>query len=80
MDKPVANLKTLRVWRSAVRQRGKDLTDELWRRPRAKGHWNESLSNHICNDIIQQVEILLAAIDGLTAQAIERHLNGETGS
>ena len=80
MSQPIANVKTLRAWRSAVRQRATDLLNELDRFPRAKGHWNESLNAHIHNDCVNHVKVGLAAIDGLTTQAIESHLNGEAGS
>jgi len=77
MINPIATEKTLKSWRTAVRERARSLLEELDRCPRSKRHWNESLPAFIRSDCVRHIEIHLAAIDGLTSQAIDRHVNGD---
>lgn len=77
MSRPVGNVRTLKVWQQKIRQRAADLFDSLDQCPSNQRHWKESLNMHHLRECEAQLRIALAAIDGLTSQAIERHMNGD---
>ncbi len=77
MNRPIGNVRTLRAWQEKVRQRASDLLESLDECPGNQRHWKESLNMHHLRECEAQLRVAIAAIDGFTCQAIERHMNGD---